>query len=231
MPPDATPQAILRRRWPRIVRIVRARPRLFIAALMGVIVAVALRGMPSLAERLLVSWDVTVLLYLIGGFQLIVTGTDTSLRHRAEIEDEGRIGVLVLTVAAALASLGAIVILLVSSHAGLRAPWRLGLATVTILLSWAFVNTIFAFHYAHEYYGVRAGKTTALKFPNDAAPDYWDFVYFSFVIGMTSQVSDVAVSTKPIRRTVAAHGIIAFLFNTALLALMVNIAASAMASP
>jgi len=231
MSPDTTPQTMLRRRWPRILRILHARPRLFGAVLVGVILAIALRGIPSLAERLLVSWDVTVLLYLIAAYQLIITGTDKSLRYRAEIEDEGRIGVLVLTVAASLASLGAIVILLVSSHAALRGPWRLGLATLTILLSWAFINTIFAFHYAHEYYGVRAGKTTALKFPNDAAPDYWDFVYFSFVIGMTSQVSDVAVSSKPIRRTVAAHGIITFLFNTALLALMVNIAASAMASP
>ena len=227
MPPDAAPPAVLRRRWPRILRIVRARPRLFIAVLVGVILAILLRGMPSLAERLLVSWDVTVLLYLIAAIQLIVTGTDTSLRHRAEIEDEGRIGVLVLSVAAALASLGAIVVLLVSSHAGLGGLWRLGLATVTNLLSWAFINIIFAFHYAHEYYSVRAGKTTPLKFPNDAAPDYWDFVYFSFVVGMTSQVSDVAISSKAIRRTVTGHGIVAFLFNAALLALMVNIAASA----
>ena len=227
MPPDAAPPAVLRRRWPRILRIVRARPRLFIAVLAGVILAIVLRGMPSLAERLLVSWDVTVLLYLVAAVQLIVTGTDTSLRHRAEIEDEGRIGVLVLSVAAALASLGAIVVLLVSSHAGLGGLWRLGLATVTNLLSWAFINIIFAFHYAHEYYSVRAGKTTPLKFPNDAAPDYWDFVYFSFVVGMTSQVSDVAISSKAIRRTVTAHGIVAFLFNAALLALMVNIAASA----
>jgi uncharacterized membrane protein len=227
MPPDTTPQTMLRRRWPRIVRIVRARPRLFGAMLVGVILAIVLRGMPSLAERLLVSWDVTVLLYLIAAIQLVVTGTDTSLRHRAEIEDEGRIGVLVLSVAAALASLGAIVILLVSSHAGLGGLWRLGLATVTNLLSWAFINIIFAFHYAHEYYSVRAGKTTPLKFPNDAAPDYWDFVYFSFVVGMTSQVSDVAISSKAIRRTVTGHGIVAFLFNAALLALMVNIAASA----
>jgi uncharacterized membrane protein len=78
---------------------------------------------------------------------------------------------------------------------------------------------------------VRAGKTTPLKFPNDAAPDYWDFIYFSLVIGMTSQVSDVSVSSKAMRRTVVAHGIITFLFNAALLALTVNIAASAMASP
>jgi uncharacterized membrane protein len=231
MPPDANPEAILRRRWPRIVRIVRARPRLFVSVLIGVIAAVALRAMPSLAERLLVSWDVTVLLYMIAAFQLIITGTDKSLRYRAEIEDEGRIGVLVLSIAAALASLGAIAILLVSSHAGLQGSWRLGLATVTNLMSWSFINMIFAFHYAHEYYSVRAGKTTPLKFPNDAAPDYWDFIYFSFVIGMTSQVSDVSVSSKAIRRTVVAHGIITFLFNAALLALMVNIAASAMASP
>ena len=209
----------------------RSRPRLFIAVLIGIVVAGALRGMPSRALRQRKRWGVTVLIYLVAAYQLVITGTDTSLRHRAEIEDEGRIGVLVLTVAAALASLGAIVILLVSSHAGLRGPWRLGLATVTILLSWAFIHTIFAFHYAHEYYGVRGSKTTWLKFPNDAVPDYWDFVYFSFVIGMTSQVSDVAVTSKAIRRTVAAHGIVSFLFNAALLALTVNIAASAILSP
>ena len=88
------------------------------------------------------------------------------------------------------------------------------------------VHTTFALHYAHDYY--RSGKPGGLKFPDEDKPDYWDFVYFSFVIGMTAQVSDVAIADRGIRRTATAHGIVSFAFNTALLALMVNIAASAL---
>ena len=98
----------------------------------------------------------------------------------------------------------------------------------TIALSWALVHTAFSLHYAHDYY--RGTKPGGLQFPSGDAhdeADYWDFVYFSFVIGMTAQVSDVGITDKIIRRTATVHGIISFVFNTALLALMVNIAASA----
>ncbi len=104
----------------------------------------------------------------------------------------------------------------------------LTLATLTIALSWAAVHTGFALHYAHEYY--RGAKPGGLQFPSGDPTehaDYWDFVYFSFVIGMTAQVSDVGITDKTIRRTATVHGIISFVFNTALVALMVNIAASA----
>jgi uncharacterized membrane protein len=96
---------------------------------------------------------------------------------------------------------------------------------VTIVLSWAAIHTTFALHYAHDYY--RGAKAGGLAFPGEDQPDYWDFVYFSFVIGMTAQVSDVGVTDRMIRRTATAHGVISFIFNTALVALMVNIAASA----
>jgi uncharacterized membrane protein len=98
---------------------------------------------------------------------------------------------------------------------------------LTIALSWAFTHTIFALHYAHEFYSENDGPPGGLQFPGSEDPDYWDFVYFSFVIGMTSQVSDVAIRSKPIRRIVAAHGVISFVFNVALLSLTVNIAAGA----
>ena len=100
------------------------------------------------------------------------------------------------------------------------------LAILTIVLSWIVVHTTFALHYAHDYYsGTQAG---GLAFPGDDKPDYWDFVYFSFVVGMTAQVSDVGITSKAIRRTATAHGVISFFFNTALLALTINIAASAL---
>jgi uncharacterized membrane protein len=150
------------------------------------------------------------------------------IRARAAIEDEGRFAVLVLTAAATLVCLGAIVVELVMAGKDGRDPLHLAGAILTIALSWAFTHTIFALHYAHEFYGLGRHRGGGLEFPGDSEPDYWDFLYFSLVIGMTSQVSDVAVTAKVIRRTVAAHGVVAFVFNTTLLALAVNIAASAL---
>jgi uncharacterized membrane protein len=133
-----------------------------------------------------------------------------------------------LTALGAFASIAAIVFELGASH---RGAVELTLATATIALSWAAVHTAFALHYAHDYY--RSSKPGGLQFPSgdqrDHA-DYWDFVYFSFVIGMTAQVSDVGITDKMIRRTATAHGIVSFVYNTALVALMVNIAASAIAN-
>src|SRR3954471_12250995 len=109
-----------------------------------------------------------------------------------------------------------------------REPGQLILATATVVLSWAFIHSIFALHYAHEFYGEgRDRQKGGMSFPDDNEPDYWDFAYFAFTIGMCAQVSDVTVSSKSIRRTVLTHSIVSFLFNAALLALTVNIAASA----
>ena len=178
------------------------------------------------ATRLLVGWDIAIALYLGLAFHLMAGSDIRLIRRNAAQEDEGQFAILVLTVAAALASLAAILAHLGTSAGG-RQPVNLVLAALTIMLSWAFIHTIFALHYAHEFYDESAGG--GMAFPGgDLEPDYWDFVYFSFVIGMTSQVSDVGVTSKVIRRTVAAHGIVSFVFNAALLALTVNIAASAL---
>jgi uncharacterized membrane protein len=222
-----------RRRWGQILlplRIVRARPRLFASALVGLIVVALLPGAWRPATRLLVGWDLGVGIYLALAYRLIALSHVGHIRLRARVEDEGRITILVLTSAAALATLGAIVAELGSSSAAgsTRPPAHLILAIVTIGASWAFTHTIFALHYAHDFYQGNEGKGGGLVFPGEEEPDYWDFVYFSFVIGMTSQVSDVAIVSKAIRRTAAAHGIISFVFNATLLALTVNIAASAL---
>jgi uncharacterized membrane protein len=219
-----------RRRLPYVMRVIRARPRLSVSGAVGLVTAVALPSAWQLTGRLLVAWDLGVMLYLALAYHLMAGAQIGHIRQRAAMEDEGQYGILILTVASALASLAAILVELASapSHGGGRQPAQLILATLTILLSWAFTHTIFALHYAHEFYSEDGGKGGGLTFPGGEEPDYWDFVYFSFVIGMTSQVSDVAVACKPIRRTVAAHGVISFIFNAALLALTVNIAASAL---
>jgi uncharacterized membrane protein len=220
------------RRQPALVRVVRARPRLFGSAAITVVVTAALAGLTDWrpVTRLLVGWDVGVGLYLALSFQMMAGSGAHHIRRRAALQDEGRFAILILTVAAALASLATIVAQLGTGNAGAagRQPIQLALATVTIVLSWAFIHTIFTLHYAHEYYDEKMGRGGGMNFPGgEKEPDYWDFVYFSFVIGMTSQVSDVGVTSKHIRRTVAAHGVVSFLFNAALLALTVNIAASA----
>ena len=218
------------RRLPTPIRIVRARPRLFIAVAIGFIVVVAL-GLTDwrLATRLLVGWDIGITLYLALALRLMAVEDVHHIRRRARLQDEGQYTILALTAIAALASLGAIVALLGMSGAGDRRPIHLVLGVVTILLSWAFTHIMFGLHYAHEFYDENGGKGGGLIFPGDLhEPDYWDFVYFSFVIGMTSQVSDVAITCRPIRHTVSAHGIISFIFNVTLLALTVNIAASAL---
>jgi uncharacterized membrane protein len=217
-----------RRRLPKIVRIVRARPRLFLSTLLAVAVIVVLPADWRLSTRLLIGWDVGMGLFLIAAFAMVLRSDGVRLRRRAALQDEGQFVILLLVATAALASLGAIVALLGAGAGGAgRPPAYLALAVVTILLSWTLVHVIFALHYAHEFYGAGA-KGAGLKFPGDEDPDYWDFLYFSLVIGMTSQVSDVAVTGRTIRRTVAAHGVISFLFNAALIALTVNIAASAL---
>ena len=210
-------------------RIMRGRPRLFLCGALGAVIALATavtgwRG----ATRILVGWDVALVAYLVLVFEVMRRSDTTMIRRRAAVEDEGAFALLVLTVASGLLSLVAIFKELGgAARGGGHEPGATALAAATIVLSWAFIHTIFALHYAHEFYGEDAVEGGGLAFPGDEQePDYWDFMYFSFVIGMTSQVSDVGVTSRWIRRTVAVHGIVAFVFNAALLALTVNIAAS-----
>jgi len=212
-----------------LVRLVRIRWRLFVGTIFALGVFRILPAEWRVMTRTLLAWDAGVSFYLALIYFLMARASVDYIRRRAALEDETRIGILVLTVGAALASLGAIVAELGTSHAlgSERQLHNLLLAVLTILLSWGLTHTVFALHYAHEFYGESEGPCGGLLFPGQGDPDYWDFVYFSFVIGMTSQVSDVAVADKSIRRTVAAHGVISFVFNAALLALTVNIAASA----
>jgi uncharacterized membrane protein len=207
------------------VRIVYARPRTFVSIALGIAACFLLPGSLRLATRLLVGWDIFAAFYLLLAYAMMLRCDHTHIRRDAILQDDGRFLILLVTAMGAFASMGAIVFELGSSH---RGAYELTLATVTIVLSWAAVHTTFALHYAHDYY--RRAKPGGLQFPSgderDHA-DYWDFVYFSFVIGMTAQVSDVGITDKTIRRTATAHGIISFVFNTALVALMVNIAASA----
>jgi uncharacterized membrane protein len=213
------------RKMSKPVRVVYARPRTFISIAIGLVAFFLLPGSLRLVTRFLISWDIFVAVYLVLVYALVFRSGLAHIRRNAVLQDDGRFLILLVTALGAFASIAAIVLELDADHRGTP---ELALATVTIALSWATVHTTFALHYAHEFY--RGAKPGGLDFPKgheDEDPDYWDFVYFSFVIGMTAQVSDVGVTNKTIRRTATVHGIISFVFNTALVALMVNIAASA----
>ena len=214
------------RKLPRPVRLVYARPRTFFAVALGIIAFFLLPSSLRLVTRLLIGWDSFVAVYIVLVYVMMGRSNLNTIRRMAALQDDGRFVIPLLTALGAFASLAAIVFEL---GQGQHKPAELIFATLTVALSWASVHTGFALHYAHEYY--RGHKPGGLQFPSgdkDDHADYWDFVYFSFVIGMTAQVSDVGITDKTIRRIATIHGIISFVFNTALLALMVNIAASAL---
>ena|SRR5690349_21300038 len=204
----------------------KLRPRLLGSALLAALVFTMLPAEWMVNSRLLVSWDVGVACYLSIAWTIALGSSTTLMQDRAAREDEGAIAVLILTMAAAVASLAAIAVELKGIHddpAG-QQVFRLSVAAITILCSWFFVHTIFAIHYAHEYYG-DAGERQGLKFPHEGKPDYWDFLYFAFNLGAAAQTSDVIILSRRMRRLALAHTILSFLFNTTILALAVNVGA------
>lgn len=208
-------------------RIVRLHGRLFGAIAVGLMVGLALLAIDMHpATRCLGGWNAGVLLYLVLIYSEARRGDIARLKKRAGEEDESAIILLLLTFIAAVASLAALVIELAGSRdaQGWQMALRVALAMGTILLSWLFVHTEFALHYAHEFYGKGGDREVGgLQFPGHSAPDYWDFLYFSLVIAMTSQVSDVAITSRVIRGVVSMHGVLSFFFNLGILALTVNI--------
>jgi uncharacterized membrane protein len=213
------------RKMSKPVRVVYGRPRTFFAIAIGILAYALLPASLRQVTRALLGWDICIAVYLLLVFIMVVRSGLAHIKRNAALQDDGRFVILMVAALGAFASIAAIVFELGASHHSAQA---LTLATVTIALSWAAVHTIFALHYAHEFY--RGAKPGGLQFPSGDThenADYWDFIYFSFVIGMTAQVSDVGITDKTIRRAATAHGIVSFIYNTALVALMVNIAASA----
>jgi uncharacterized membrane protein len=136
---------------------------------------------------------------------------------------------LILVVVAAVASVAAIIAELaaVKTLQGISKYPHIALAITTIFSSWAFTHMMFAMHYAHDFYVSRTKNVSGgLEFPRDLEPDYLDFCYLAFVIGTSGQTADVSFTSKPLRRVGLIHCVLAFLFNTTILALMINIAAS-----
>ncbi len=207
--------------------------RVLIAAAIGAVVAWSIwRGLPF-PYPLIIGWIVGVAFFLASTAVVLAKATPDRMRARARKQDPLRAVLLVIVVAAAAVSFVALGFMLESKAAGeMPTGPRIVVAGFAVLASWTLTHTIFALHYAHLYYGgdpARRGLQDrgGLAFPTEGTPDFWDFLYFSFVVGMTCQVSDVQVTSRHMRRLTLGHGVLSFLFNAVILALAVNFIAGA----
>ena len=208
--------------------------RLVLVAAIGLALFFGMPGGMQTAMRAAVAWDVGVLLFL--GLTLFTVGgaTPDTLRRYAG-QHEARLWIILgIIVIGAAASLGALAFVLQKEDGAgaVSLAWRVTVASITLVASWVFVHTMFAIRYAHYFYGdpdhdpKTKNERRGLSFPKTPHPDFWDFAYYSFVIGMTCQVSDVQVTSSPMRRITLAHGVLSFFFNAGVLALAVNILAT-----
>jgi uncharacterized membrane protein len=210
-----------------LLRVVTARPRLFASALIGICTGLALPAAMHGLTRGLLAWDAGCLAFLILSAHMFSVPRPGGIAADAERQEEGEWTIFWITIGAVTASFAAIIGEFAAAK-GSAAGLRIALVAATLLLSWLLTHTLFALRYAHEYYeltGEAGAIVRGLEFPGDVAPDYWDFFYFSLVLGMTFQVSDVQITSRKLRRLAAAHGLLGFLFNTVILALSVNIGA------
>lgn len=208
-----------------------AHRRLVVSLVVFGVVLAALPGSLPVSLRVAIGWDSATVLFLLLTWRMVARCPRDKVRMSVLQNDQGRVGVLLLVLCAIGASIAAIFFLLQKPESGGNPPpLQVGFAVLTIACSWLLTHIMFALHYAHRFYRDDPATpdqdaTGGLAFPGTKAPHYWDFLYFSFVIGMTSQVSDVQVTSGAMRVLVLWHGVLSFAFYTIVLALSINIVA------
>jgi uncharacterized membrane protein len=215
------------RRSPIVIMI-----RKHLSVVLAVIVAIAVFGLLTSrqfnAGNFLVSWNCSAGVYIAFTWYRMLRSNVHRIRQRSADMDFSDVLVLFLSIAAALASIAGIGIELsgIKDASPEVALARAGAAFLTILISWVFLHTLFTTHYAHHFYADDSGKPP-IRFPDDIKePNYWDFLYFTFTIGVASQTADVAIGTTLMRKLALLHSVLSFLFNTTILALAINVGAS-----
>src|SRR3954464_13206168 len=208
-----------------------ARHRIVISLAMALAAWFALRGRVQTSTQSIVTWDVFAVSVLVLAWLTILTTPPEKLRARAQKQDLSHILIFVFVLIAACAGLFAVGFLFLNKTVVVQRSHfflHLLITLVAVICSWALVHTVFGLRYAHTYYGDPDGPTGprshagGLEFPGDREPDYMDFAYFSFIIGMTFQVSDVVITSRDFRKLALVHGMLSFGFNTVILALALN---------
>lgn len=206
---------------------VAGRPRLALAAVLGVAACMLVPAQQPASTIFLVGWNVGVWAYLVLMAWLMLRASAARVRQIAEREDPGALVVLTVLSLTAVASLLAIVAELVAARAlpPVDRVTHYAVAGATVTGSWLLVGTLFSFHYANLYYRA-PGHARPLQFPGHSeAMDYWDFLYFSFTVAVAAQTSDVTVISSRLRRLVLVQSVLSFLFNAAIIGLSINLAA------
>ncbi|SEI21084.1 DUF1345 domain-containing protein [Pseudomonas fuscovaginae UPB0736] len=206
--------------------LARTHPRLTIATLLGLTAGVLVPISPLLT-KVLIGWNTAVWAYLAMMLWLTVRSRPEDVQRFVEREDENAGTVLLIVSIAAIASLAAITVELAGGKAleSQARAWHYAFTGLTVLGSWLLIGVIFSVHYARQFYLADADEPPLRFADGEKHPDYWDFLYFSFTIGVAVQTSDVGVATRSMRKVVLAQSLIGFVFNTAILGFSINIAA------
>lgn len=184
----------------------------------------------STVAHLMVGWDTFCISLIVLSLITFFSITSDQLCIQCSNQDESRIVIFFVVLIASLAGLLAVILIVITkSDDHVARLWELPIAIIGMISSWILVHTIFTFRYAHIFYGTDEkdfGKpATGLDFPGKEEPDYLDFAYFSFVLGMTFQVSDISITSKKLRKIALLHSLISFSFNTVVVALTINVVA------
>lgn len=205
--------------------------RLFICISIGIIVyfIVDKEAFDPLTH-LMIGWDVFSICMIVIIWVTFFTTESENIRKLSKLQDSSRATIFIIILISTFASFLAVLLLIVTKkHSNNELSWRLAVAIAGMLFSWFLIHTIFTLRYAHIYYGDNKNEHNThaggLEFPGNSKPDYLDFAYFSFVLGMTFQVSDVQITSQRLRKLAMFHGLISFGFNTIMIALTINLIA------
>nr|WP_198148627.1 DUF1345 domain-containing protein [Sphingomonas sp. Y57] len=201
----------------------RLAPPRFLAfmALAAIGFLVALRS-AEWTRAAMIGFDIGALVFLLSCIPLLGREPD-AMREAAGRNDANRVTLLAIT--GTVCSVILVAIAEELSGRGAASPANVGLIIGTLLIAWLFSNMVYALHYAHLFYsrGDRGNDAGGLDFPGEDEPDYWDFIYFAFTLGMTFQTSDVEIGGRAIRRVAILHCFAAFVFNIGVLAFTINV--------
>ena len=181
-------------------------------------------------SHVMIGWDTFSICMIVMSWITFSIVNSKQIREQSKVQDSSRSFIFIIVLISTLASFLAVLLLIISKKAGHNdTTMSLIIAIAGMLFSWFLIHTIFTLRYAHIYYGDHETKPNShaggLEFPGDSKPEYFDFAYFSFVLGMTFQVSDVQITSKRLRRLAMFHGLLSFGFNTIMIALTINLIA------